>query len=269
MKQFVAVALICTLTIPAHAAGRRRMRAVNISATSLFTLLGAFAQGKVKTARDAGRIALAGLVAGYGFSEAKAMAGRGDVTTGWLVANAASSLVENTTSGNHPLSHIGYTAGPLRLRVATPLDRERQARIDVDFSVIETFFLVRAIQDADEVGIRDGMLSFERRDVINEDDLVFVGYTWGIYPAVITGTGPEIWHHEAVHAIQSQQLDSVEAPVYTFDRDDTKPRFLRWRHVKPGFVHAASNLASQQKDYADRWAEIEAYRLAQDVAPPP
>ncbi|HEX9985986.1 MAG TPA: hypothetical protein VGF69_22180 [Thermoanaerobaculia bacterium] len=265
MTRIIAAVLAVALVLPAQAADRRRMRAVNISATSLFTVLSAAAQGKVKSRRDAVRLVLAGLVAGYGFSEAKERAGRGDVATGWLIANAASSLVENTASGNHPLSHIGYTVGPLRLRIATPADREHASRVDLDVSVVESFFLAQAIRDADDVQIRDGMLSFERNDPVVEEH-VFVGYTWGIFPAVVKGTGPEIWNHEAVHAIQSQQLDSVEAPLYAFQEE---PRFFRLRYLKAGFIHTTSNVASEQRQYHERWTEIEAYRLAQDVAPPP
>ncbi|HEX8281094.1 MAG TPA: hypothetical protein VF551_06935, partial [Chthoniobacterales bacterium] len=134
-----ALTLSLLLAIPSSAADRQQIATLNVAATSLFTYLGCVVQGKlqkrVQTRRDAARCFGAGAVAGVGFYQAKRLAARGDITTGWLVANMATSVVENTTAGEHPLSRLGYTFGPFRLRVATPADRARESYVDLDLSL--------------------------------------------------------------------------------------------------------------------------------------
>lgn len=270
MSRVLAGILVLTIALPLPAADRERIAAINVAATSLFTFVGCAVQAKLQkrslTRRDAARCFGMGGVAGVGFYQAKRLVARGDVTTGWLAANAASSIVENTTAGEHPLSRIGYTFGPLRLRVATPLDRARESYVDLDVSAAETMFLARAIGDADDIDVRDGMIAFETRDPIVEDDVVYHGYTWGIFPGVWQGADRFTPRHEAVHAVQSLQLDSVEPPLLTFHRGR---RPVRLRHIRAGALNLADNIFNAQVlDYEDRWAEIEAFRLTEDREPP-
>jgi hypothetical protein len=271
-NRFRAVALILALTlaVPLPAADRQRIAALNVGATSLFTFIGCAVQAQLQhrsfTRRDAARCFGVGTVAGVGFYQAKRLVARGDITTGWLAANVATSLVENTTAGEHPLSHLGYTFGPFRLRVTTPLDRERASYVDVDVSAVETMFLTQAIADADDIDIRDGMIAFETNDPIVEGNVVYHGFTWGIFPGVWRGADQFTPRHEAVHAVQSLQFDSVEPPALTFHRTR---RPIRLRYVRLGALNLADNIFNAQAlDYADRWAEIEAFRLTEDVAPP-
>ncbi len=261
----LALLLVLFLAMPLRAVDRRQIATINIAATSLFTFLGCLVQKRIATRRDAARCFSAGAVAGAGFYQAKRLAARGDIATGWLVANAATSLVENTTAGEHPLSRIGYTFGPFRLRVATPLDKARESYVDLDVSVAETGYLFRAVQDADDFDVRDGLLWFETRDRITEDDVVFNGYTWGIFPGTWTRARESTWNHEAVHAVQALQLDSVEPPALTAQRSR---RPFRIRHVRLGTVNVADNLVWGRASYDDRWVEIEAYRLTEDRRPP-
>lgn len=183
------------------------------------------------------------------------------------MANLATSVVENTTAGEHPLSRLGYTFGPMRLRVVTPFDAKRESLVDVDLSVAEAGFLVRAFNDADDVDIRDGMIWWEtEHQGRNDEGTIFNGYTWGIYPGTWRRAQDHTWNHEAVHAVQAMQLDSVEPPLYTVTRE---PRLFRVRHIRGGVVNLADNLYWGQRDYEDRWVEIEAFRLTQDREPPP
>lgn len=258
------------IALPLPAADRERIAAINVAATSLFTFVGCAVQAKLQkrslTRRDAARCLGMGGVAGVGFYQAKRLAARGDITTGWLAANAASSIVENTTAGEHPLSRIGYTFGPLRLRVATPLDRARESYVDLDVSAAETILLAHAIRAADDIDVRDGMIAFETRDPIVEEDVVYHGYTWGIFPGVWQGADRFTPRHEAVHAVQSLQLDSMEPPLLTFHRGR---RPVRLRHIRAGALNLADNIFNAQAlDYEDRWAEIEAFRLTEDREPP-
>lgn len=256
--------------MPLAAADRQRIATLNIAATSAFTFAGCLVQARMQkrpmTRRLAGRCAAAGAVAGTGFYQAKRLAADGHITTGWILANLSSSLVENTTAGEHPLSRIGYTFGPFRLRLATPADVQRESLVDVDVSVTETGFLVRAIGDADDIDVRDGMIWFETRAPQTENGVTFHGYTWGIYPGAWSGARESTWRHEAVHAMQSLQLDSVDPPALTLHR---KPRPVRLRHVRLGALNFVDNVSfANFVSYEDRWGEIEAYRLVDDRDPP-
>jgi hypothetical protein len=266
----LAVALALLLALPSRAADRQQIATANVAATSLFTFLGCVVQGKlqkrVQTRRDAARCFAAGAVAGAGFYQAKRLVADGDIATGWLVANVASSVVENTTAGEHPFGRIGYTFGPFRLRFATPADRTRESYLDVDLSVVEIGFLSRMLIDADDVDIRDGMLWWETNERRAEEGRVFTGYTWGVYPGVWSGARRRTWNHEGIHAVQALQLDSVEPPALTLDRGKQP---VRIRYVRAGAVNLTDNLFWGSQAYEQRWVEIEAYRLVDDRKPPP
>ncbi|MEA2465330.1 MAG: hypothetical protein QOJ98_3077 [Acidobacteriota bacterium] len=267
--RLAAVFLALLLALPARAVDRQRIATVNIASTSLFTFLGCVVQGKlqkrVQTRRDAARCFAAGGAAGIGFYQAKRLVADGDITTGWLVANLATSVVENTAAGEHPFSRLGYTFGPFRLRFATPADRARESYVDLDLSLVETGFLARMLIDADGVDIRDGMLWWETDERLTEDGRAFNGYTWGLYPGVWTRARQSTRNHEAVHAIQALQLDSVDPPALTLGRN-RQP--FRIRYLRAGAVNLTDNLFWGQRAYDERWVEIEAYRLVDDRKPP-
>lgn len=263
--RLTAALLVIILTLPAAAADRQRIATINIAGTSLVTYLSCVVQKKVKSWRDAGRCFAAGAAAGAAFYQAKRLAADGHVTSAWIVTNAASSVVENTSEGAHPLSRFGYTFGPLRLRVATPADRARESLVDIDVSVTEIGFLLRTISDADEIEVRDGMVWWETHEPLTEGGRIFTGSTWGIYPGLTSRARATTRSHEAIHAIQSQQLDSAEPPALTFDRGR---RLVRLRHVRFGALNVTDNIYHGSRPYADRWVEIEAWRLADDRKPP-
>lgn len=261
------LAVIFLLTLPLSAADRQRVAALNVGATALFTYAGCLVHAKwTRTLPRHARCLAAGALGGAGFYQAKRLAGEGHITTAWLVANASASLVENTTAGEHPLGRIGYTFGPLRFRLATPLDRAQESILDIDLSVVETGYLTRAFLDADDVDIRDGMIWYETRSPEADDQGRPVhGYTWGVFPGAWSGAGRSTWNHETVHAVQALQLDSVEPPALILDRER---RLVRVRHLRAGALNLADNVSSQLIPYEERWVEIEAYRMASNAAPP-
>jgi hypothetical protein len=91
------------------------------------------------------------------------------------------------------------------------------------------------------------------------------GFAWGVFPGIWRGAAPSVANHEAVHALQSLQLDSVEPPALTLDR---ARRPIRVRYLRAGALNGADNLSAQLVPYEERWVEIEAYRLAEDRPPP-
>ena len=257
-----ALILVLLLALPLRAAEREKIAVLNVAATSLFTYLSCVIQ---KHARPVACLT-SGALAGAGFYQAKRLAGDGHITTAWLLANLSGSVVENTTAGEHPLSRVGYSFGPLRLRVATPFDRAKESLADIDVSAIETGYMARAFLDADDVDIRDGMIWYETGDPdVDDEGRIIHGFTWGMFPGVWSGAQKRVWNHEAVHAVQSLQLDSVEPPALTLDRER---RLLRVRYLRAGALNFTDNVSAQLIPYEERWVEIEAYRFAEDAQPP-
>jgi len=131
---------------------------------------------------------------------------------------------------------------------------------------VETGYMTRAFLDADDVDIRDGMVWYETDDPdVDDEGRVIHGFTWGMFPGVWSGAQNHVWNHEAVHAVQSLQLDSVEPPALTLDRER---RLVRVRYLRAGALNLADNVSAQLVPYEERWVEIEAYRFAEDARPP-
>jgi hypothetical protein len=197
----------------------------NVGLTSVFTLVGAMVQHQVKSPRDIARHLLAGAGAGAGFYEAKRIAGAGRTTEGWIIANAVSTVVENTVSGERAFGRIGYTVGPFRIRFATPFAKKAVARVEADWSVAETIFLVLARHDGDHVRIRHGLIAVDRDTPWPTKDLngFFGGRTNGVFPGVSPGQPSTTWWHETIHAIQCQQIDSLEPPAFPLDGNPDRP----------------------------------------------
>jgi hypothetical protein len=275
-RRFVAVLLVVTAIAanPAAAADLKKIRTINIGAQALMTLVSGAIQGKVRSGRDVVRCLAAGSVAGYGFYEAKVMIRDGNVQTGWLTANVAGSLSENAAAGKHPLAQVGYSIGPLRIRLSIPrFDPGADAYAFVDISEYETVTLIQAFEDHDRIRFRSGLIAFERDTLypVDDDSVSVVGVAWGIYPGVWTGADRSTWHHEVIHAVQALQGDAVEPsfPIFTYTprRPDQRKRIIRFEHLKLGTVNFANDLAIRQQRYEERWTEIEANRIAEDEEP--
>lgn len=253
--------------------GKEKYLAYNIGLTSVFTLVSAVAQHRVHSPREAVRQLLVGSGAGFGFYEAKRIAGgartpRGRTTEGWVIANVVSSIVESSASGEHLLGQVGYTVGPFRLHFATPLARRAIARIEADWSFAETVAMVQGGRDGDHFHLRHGLITIDRDTEWPTNQVLghsFGGRTFGVFPGVAPNEGAVLWQHEVIHAIQSQQLDSVEPPFRTFggNPDRSEPlRLFAFRHIRLGLIHVL-DAPTYHRPYIERWNEVEAYGLAQ------
>lgn len=272
----IAVLVLIVATDRAAAADARKIRTANIGAQAVMTLVSAAVQGNIHGGRDILRCVLGGSLSGYGFYESKVMAGDNRVHQGWLVANVSGSISENVAAGKNAFAQLGYSIGPFRIRVPIPrLDPDADSYVYVDASEYEAISLVRAIRDNDRMRFRGGLIAFERDSVYPSDDSRFVtiGSTYGMFPGVSPRANRFTWPHEVVHAIQSLQGDSVEPSfsllTYRPKRDPNQPkRLLRFEHLKAGVVNLGIDGLLSRQPYADRWTEIEAFRLSEDVAPP-
>lgn len=271
MRIRAIAALLILLAGEANAAGRKTLRGYNISLQPAFTLLSAALQRKIHSRSDVWKCLAAGAVAGYGFSEAKVNAARGDVRTGWFIANAASSVSANAAAGRHPLGRLRWTMGPVHAELTTPLEREidRKAFVHVGLSLYETGALIYMSRESDLRVRRDGLISFSNRRLYDVQGTPRQGMTAGIFPGVSRGAGDDVWNHEVIHAIQSLQIDSVEPPLCAMAPDGCNRR--KRRPVQFDFELGVLPLLHADvlgsRNYDARWVEIEAWRLAQGSEP--
>lgn len=273
-----ALLMMCFVAASAEAADRARIAAANIGAQSALTVVRGLVQRKVHQRKDVLRRALWGALAGAGFYQAKVEVGNGHVLTGWVLANSAASVTENAAAGRHPLGQFGYSVGPVRFRVPiASLQPNADSWVYVDFSQVEAIYLVGSIVENDQVGIRAGMIAFQRRTPYREDGAkLTTGRTLGVFPGTWTAAGQYVrttWQHEALHAVQALQLDSLEpwlpAPFTRPSKSEPNaPKTLiRFEHYYIGLVPVLNELYTATRPYAAQWPEVESYRLADKSTP--
>ncbi len=275
LRVFTAGILIIAFVAPdpVYAADRAKIRTLNVGVQAVSTLISGIAQGKVHNLRDVWRCLGSGAGAGYGFYEAKALVGRGDVQTGWILANLAASVSENAAAGKNPISQLGYTVGPVRFRIPiTKLDRTADSYVYIDVSSYQIGKLVQFYRINDDISTRDGLISFQRDTPYPQDDGAgpYSGRDFGVYPGVWVRASEDVWNHEVVHAIQSLQGDAIEPSlrVLTYaPKPGARKRIIRFEHLKSGALHLLTDEVTYRPDYENRWTEIEAYRLAEDTTP--
>ena len=269
-----ALAVVLAFPSVMSAADKRRIRSFNISAQAVVTLISGGIQGHVRRPADVARCLFAGAASGYGFYEAKVLTGHGSTQAGWILANMAGSVAENSAAGKNPVAQFGYSIGPFRARFALiqRLDPSADSYVFIDASEYQTLRLIDAIRRNDRPRFRSGLIAFERDSVYERHgDLITVGLTYGIYPGVWVHAPKGTWPHETIHAVQSLQMDSVEPslPIFTYHPQPAggRKRILRFEHLKLGILNLTNDRITGNQRYENRWNEIEAFRLAQGTVP--
>jgi hypothetical protein len=247
---------------PCAADDRAAIATGNIVGQAAVTLISAALRGNVRSRADVVRCLAVGAAAGAGMYKAKSLVGTGYVTGGWILGNVAGSLSENVIAGRRILSQIGYSIGPLRVRVSVPgMDPSSDSHVAIDLSVFESVSLVLAGARHDRVEFRSGMIAFSRDSPYNDaDDLA--GWTAGIFPGVYD-RDDETWRHEVIHAVQFLQLDQLEPlkwPSREATMSATPKQFVRFGDVSWGIANGV-NLLVLFQPYDRRWFEVEASSL--------
>ena len=261
-------ALVCAPAGGAAADDRTSIVLWNVAGQVGMTLGSAAIQHKIHAWRDLWRCVSAGSVSGLGVYEAKSLVGRNHPTRGWILANVAGSLSENAAAGRHPLGQIGYTVGPMRLRVSMPrLDRYARSWMAADVSVFQTVALLDSISNSGTPRFRDGLIAFERP--LRSDD-THIGKTVGVFPSVFVDERI-VWLHEFTHAVQSLQIEIPEPPSpwrrMRFDRGPAaQKRVFVLEQIKIGMFNFGNALYVASRPYERRWPEIEAVRLTEPSA---
>src|SRR5689334_5838405 len=88
----------------ASAADRIQIASLNVVIQGVVTTVSAAVHGHVHRPADVMRTFASGAASGFGMYQAKALVGKGHVTSGWLLANAAGSVSENVVADRHPLA---------------------------------------------------------------------------------------------------------------------------------------------------------------------
>jgi len=246
-----------------NAVSENTIRTYNIAGQAVFTLLKGIIQGKVKSFKDVGKSLLYGSLSGFGFYESKKMIGNGHITAGVMLANLSASISENVSHGDHPLSYLGYTVGPLRFRVATPFAKKPQAIINIATSPKDVAFFFISLKNSGKILFRNGLLAFEAQEATIENKNAR-GWTLGMYPTVVRDMPEHVFRHEAIHVVQDLQMMSIcPAPFLYFQHDnDEKTSLLRFTGFKLNLLSIANNLTFNNQSYNKQWYEIESYFFA-------
>ena len=186
-----------------HSVSERTIAMGNVIGCSVSTLARGLIQGKVHGLKDAARLLAYGAASGYGFYHAKKQAAAGHALAGLLLTNLSASVVDNISSGEGPLSYLGFPLPLFCLRVATPLARRPGALLNFAFSPRDLINLLQALGKSDRVMLRDGLLAFEANHPLQWN---VRGWTYGIYPTVVKGKPGSVFRHETVHVLQGLQL---------------------------------------------------------------
>ena len=246
------------------AASESSIRAINVLGQGVGTLLKGIIQGKVRNLKSAGKMLFWGSVAGYGFYESKKMIGKGNVTTGFILANIAASVTENISSGNTPFSYLGYTLGPARIQIKTPFNRKDKTLLNIKVAPADIIGFFNAKRLSDRLTFKNGMISFEANDYYRGTAR---GWAYGVYPTVVTGVPEHVFFHESIHVVQYIQTMSVSPQPFCCPMDegiDTQ-KLINISLLNFNYASLITKISLNEEDpRLVNWHEVEAYALAQE-----
>jgi hypothetical protein len=237
----------------------------NILGTGITTVIRGLLQGNIKSFKDVSKCLVYGSAAGLGFYQSKTMVGKGNIFPGILLANLSASVVDNVTSGEGPLSYLGFSLPLVRIEIATPLARHKRSLLRVTVSPRDAISLALSLSKSDRVSLRNGMLAFESDTPLAENVL---GWAYSIFPTMISGTDESVYNHEMVHVVQSLQLmaASPEPFLKSYQREKGKAKFITFGGIRAQALGLVNDLTlAKFQSYSNYWKEIEAYHFASPV----
>jgi hypothetical protein len=263
---WVVILIVSLLVIPGvkvQAASESTIVLGNVIGTGVVSLARGWIQGNVHTFKDAVKCLGYGLASGYGFYQSKKLVAAGHTLSGVLLANLSTSVVDNVTSGEGPLSYLGFTLPLVRIELATPLAKKPKAIISFSVSPRDAISLVMSIINADRASVRGGTLSFEADTPLDEGTR---GWAYGIFPTVVSGKPECVFQHEMVHVIQSLQLmaGSPEPFLKDHQREEGKVKFLAFQGFRVQALGLVNDFTlAKLQSYKSYWKEAEAYALVE------
>jgi len=260
----IAILMAVFVLVPAarvDAVSEKTIVLGNVIGSGVTTLARGLLQGKVHNVKDALKMLTYGAASGFGFYEAKKQVSAGHTFSGVLLANLSASVIDNVTSGEGPLSYLGFTLPLVRLEIATPLARHNRSLLRFTVSPRDAISLAMAFSKSDRVSLRGGMLAFEADTPLAAG---VRGWAYSIFPTVVSGKPESVYRHEMVHVVQSLQLmaASPEPLVHDYRRETGKARLLDFAGVRLQAIGLVNDLTLAKSQSYDRyWKEAEAYAL--------
>jgi hypothetical protein len=271
-RWLVAVLFTVMIMVPAaelKAASNGAVLAGNVIGTGVSTLLRGLIMGNIKSFKDVSKCFIYGSVAGLGFYQSKAMAAKGNILAGVLLANLSASVAENVAMGEGPLDYLGFSFPFIHLQVATPLAKKPAAIFEASFCSRDIISFIGSINKAKHVSFRNGLLTFTADEPMAQGVL---GWTTGIFPTTLAGGNEQVMNHEAIHAIQNLQLMAVSPePLLSRKSDpDGSTKVLRFSGFRLQAFGLANDLVLHGlQKYDMRWKEIEAYYFSSPIVSTP
>jgi hypothetical protein len=271
-RWLVAVLFMVLIMVPVaelKATSNGAVLAGNVIGTGVGTLLRGLITGNIKSFKDVSKCFIYGSVAGLGFYQSKAMAGKGNILAGVLLANLSASVAENVAMGEGPLDYLGFSFPFVHLQIATPLAKNPAAILDASFCSRDIISFVSSISKAKHVSFRNGLLTFTADEPMAKGVL---GWTTGIFPTTLSNGSEQTMDHEAIHAIQSLQLMAISPEPFLARKSDSErsTRALRFSGLRMQAFGLANDLVLHGlQKYDMRWKEIEAYHFTTSTVTSP
>ncbi len=264
----VVIMLAALLAFPAYKLSAVTERTVvlgNIVGSGVTTLVRGLIQGQVHNFKDAVKCLAYGSAAGYGFYQSKKLVGGNHVFSGVLLANLSVSVIDNVTSGEGPLSYLGFSLPLARIEIATPLAKQKRSLLRVTVSPRDAISIALSLSKSDRVSLRNGMLAFEADTPLSEN---VRGWAYSMFPTVLSGTAESVYQHEMVHVVQSLQLmaASPEPFLKSHRREEGKAKLLDFAGFRAQTLGLVNDLTmAKLQSYDKYWREAEAYSLVQSL----
>jgi hypothetical protein len=264
----VAIMMTTLLVFPAYklsAVTEGTIVLGNVLGSGVTTLVRGLLQGKVHGFKDAVKCVAYGSASGYGFYQSKKLIAADRVFSGVLLANLSASVIDNVTSGEGPLSYIGFSLPLVRIEIATPLARQRRSLLRATVSPRDAISLALSLSKSDRMTMRNGMLAFEADTPLAAN---VRGWAYSVFPTMLSGTSDSIYQHEMVHVVQSLQLMAASPEPFLKDyrRENGKAKFLSFAGFRVQALGLANDLTmAKLQSYNKYWREAEAYSLVESL----
>lgn len=264
----VVIMLAALLAFPAYKLSAVTESTVvlgNIVGSGVTTLVRGLIQGQVHNFKDVVKCLAYGSASGYGFYQSKKLVAGNHVLGGVLLANLSASVIDNVTSGEGPLSYLGFSLPLARIEIATPLAKQKRSLLRVTVSPRDAISLALSLSKSDRVSLRNGMLAFEADTPLAKN---VRGWAYSMFPTVLSGTPESVYQHEMVHVVQSLQLmaASPEPFLKSHRREEGKAKLLDFAGFRAQTLGLVNDLTlAKFQSYDKYWREAEAYSLVQSL----
>ncbi len=251
----------------AKAQSRSEIACFNIVGTGLVSAFASVILGKIDNAKDFLKVLGVGAAGGLTFLTAKTLIAEGQVEAGVALSFLSSSVVENVTIGEHPLSFLRYGVGPLELRISTGLSRRPRSHIALEADLAEVPLFLYFLHKADRIQFRDGILT----GIVDDSTIDVFGFkAGGVSPGrTVLLARPsfgdqQLWRHEVIHVSQDIQFGTwlVRARLFKqSSKTNSRPKKFTFGY-RFGWVLLSRIMVDEAWNHADRWVEVEARTLA-------